>query len=235
MRNNILTDAAALNLYSYFDNLIELNGIPLKTTRENPSLTTLSLKEMGFRPSDMFLICSLLKETPWITELDLSRNYFDGSSLICLLDFHLKFLSHLGTINLSYNLLILGSKGKDFSALEYTKTHLMTNKNILNLVLEGMVIPTKLNASILQSLQVNRGIFGSLTPTTFEDFIAKSTLKAMAAKEKKEEKSPLLNWKPKMDIDVAFCVLNKVELCTVECTDNSYTIRPAPPFERSKN
>ena len=221
LRGNKLSGSEVAALYTAFNFCKSLNGIPVFDIRSDSSLKALQLSRQELHFPEMVLLCLVIQDNVSIEHIDLSYNLFDAKALnhlVATLDGN----HHIHSLDLSYNPMMTGSKGDDLSGLESLRNLLQRRPHITSLSLTGIHIPGPLLKQIELSLQVNRSVAGSGDEKRFEAFV--HSLVQRTGPPPKD--NPLKDWKPSFDIDVAFCLHNPVERCSLEHNDKGFKVVP---------
>lgn len=220
LRHNRLTQTDAELLYKTFHYCLLLNGVPVASI--DRTLTQLSLTKLGFRASEMYLVCAVLKDMHVVSTVNLSSNSFDVDALKSFILF-LSTKPNITSIDISNNILATGPKGNDFSAFEELTNLVRCQTSLVSVDVSGNAVPYPLLRTIEQSLQVNRSIQSIKNNTNaFENFLAKRAEQLLPC----TTSSSLDGWTPCMDIDKAFCEKYGVELCDVKWTQTSIHLLP---------
>lgn len=222
LRGNKLSESDIADLYAAFGNCRELSGIPLAKIKSNTDMPSLALSHQELHFQEMILLCLVLKDYDFIHHIDLSHNLLDAIALRHLVA-TLSSMSHVRSVDLSYNPFLTGAKGNDLSGVEALRDMLQRHSPLTSLALNGVNVPPSLLRQIEQSLKVNRSVAGSGNDKYFSSFLedlAKRTGPSPKA-------NPLESWRPSFDIDVAFCSHNPVERCSLEYDDKSFRVLPS--------
>ena len=227
LRGNKFSESQVTDLYAAFSSCKILNGVPVGEVRSNASLTSLSLSHQDLHHQEMILLCLVLKDNEHIEHIDLSNNLFDVNSLRHLV-VTLSRMTHVHSVDLSYNAFLTGPKGNDFSGIEALRDMLQRHSPLTSLFLNGVNIPPSVLRQIEQSLKVNRSVVGAKDYqyfTAYLDDLAQRTGPSLKG-------NTLEYWKPSFDIDVAFCSQHPVERCSLEFSDKSFRILPMMPTNK---